>query len=417
MTPKRFEHKLRKYQAVTSSQGCVPTFAVTAVTLARHPESLREFSQQGAEFAVHGYIHTDYRVLSLDEQVRHFRKGIDTFKDCRIPFLGFRAPFLRINGHTSEVLGELGFLYDSSHVVHWDVIDLTKRSESSQDAYARLIEFYQPQNAETHLSLPRFIDGIVEIPVSIPDDEALVDRLEITDKMEISKIWEAILDETYDRGELFTVQLHPERIPFCDTALAQVLQKAKDLPIWTTTLGEIAEWWREKDKFSFELSPEGEGRYRIKAHCSDRATLLVKHCRVNHPVSQWAEGYESVKARDFILESPVRPVIGVSRNSSSAAVDFLKSEGYIVEQSDQPQGYAVYLDSLDQFEETNEKPLSDMLESLDVPLIRYWRWPDHTRSALAITGDIDSLTIIDFILRIIENWRYNGKGNSVKTSP
>jgi hypothetical protein len=126
-------------------------------------------------------------------------------------------------------------------------------------------------------------------------------------------------------------------------------------------------------------------------------------------VSQWAEGYEYVDARDFILKSPVRPAIGVGQNSSSAAVDFLKSEGYIIERSDKTQGYAIYLDNLEQFEENNEKPLSEMLEKSGVPLVRYWRWPDRARSALSISGDIDSLTWIDFVLRIIENWRQNGR--------
>jgi peptidoglycan/xylan/chitin deacetylase (PgdA/CDA1 family) len=411
ISSKRFERLLKRYSAVTRNLGCVPTFAVTAVTLARHPDSIRALNHQGVNFAVHGYIHTDYKTLPVEEQVKHFRKAIDTFENCQVPFKGFRAPFLRINGHTAEVLNNLGFMYDSSHIIHWPVIDLNEHSQQARSDYDRLLDFYQPREAENHFALPRFKDGLVEIPVSIPDDEAMVSRLGITGKREISKIWRAILEETYNRGELFTIQLHPERISICENSLIELLQQAKGLnpSVWVATLAEIAEWWEEKDRFTSEITSQGDGRYRVKADCSDRATVLLKNSQANVPVDEWFDGYQSVTARDFVLESPTRPVIGIGWDSSPAAVSFLQSEGYIVEQSDQPDDYGIYLDNLAQFVEADEKPLSRKIEQSDVPLLRYWRWPDQAKSALSVTGDIDSMTLIDFALRIFENWRQNGR--------
>jgi len=41
----------------------------------------------------------------------------------------------------------------------------------------------------------------------------------------------------------------------------------------------------------------------------------------------------------------------------------------------------------------------DAIESGTGPLVRVWRWPDGARSALAVTGDIDALTLRDFVVR------------------
>lgn len=399
------------YCAVTEKLGCVPSFPLTAVTLKRHPKLIRKLSGKGVEFVVHGYTHTDYKSLSSEEQTRHFRKAIDTFRECQIPFTGFRAPYLRVSEKTTKLLGNLEFLYDSSHVICWDVVKQNGYSQHGWSEYSRLLDFYQARGAQDYLALPRFMNGLVEIPVSIPDDEAMIDRLGIRDEEEITKVWQAILEKTYGRGELFTIQLHPERISLCESALANIVQQARTLnpPVWVTTLGEIATWWNERDKFSLEVNSEGNGRYRVKADCSEKSTLLLSNCKANVLKTEWSSGYQSTSARDFVIESPKRPTIGVGRDSSQEAITFLKSEGFVVERSDQPDNYGIYLDDLADFQVTDEKPLSEKIERSGAPLLRYWRWPYLTRSALAISGDIDAMTLIDFVLRVFESQRCNGR--------
>ena len=137
--------------------------------------------------------------------------------------------------------------------------------------------------------------------------------------------------------------------------------------------------------------------------------MLLKNSKVNISVDEWFDGYQSVADRDFVLESPKHPVIAVAQNSSPAAVSFLQSEGYIVEQSHKPDTYGIYLSSLSKFDEADEKPLSQEIEKSGAPILRYCRWPDRARSAFSVTEDIDSMTLIDFIMRILENsfenWR------------
>ena len=410
LTSKRFESRLNKYRIATRNFGCTPSFCVTAVTLRRHPKLIKQLSEQGIELGIHGYIHIDYKSMSAKEQTKHFQQAIDTFRTYQVPFIGFRAPFLRISHDTPEVLRNLNFLYDSSDVIHWNVIEQDGYSPQAWSEYSRVVDFYQARSNQDYLTLPRLTDGLVEIPVSTPDDEAMVDRLGMKDGRKMAQVWLAILQQTYERGELFTLQLHPERISLCGNALADVLQEARRLKpsIWIATLSEIAEWWRERNGFNLQVDSVGNGRYRVLADCSERATLLLKNCEAEALVAKrWSDGYQSTTAKELMVKSSRRPVIGVAQGSSPDATDFLHSEGFLVEHSDRPENYGIYLDNLQHFQETDEKSLSEKIERSNAPLLRYWRWPNQAKSALSVTGDIDAITLFDFGLRILENWRQN----------
>ena len=405
LSSNRFHRLLKDYHNITRELECVPTFPITAVVLKRHPRIIRDLCQQGVEFAVHGYVHIDYGVVSQGEQSKHYHDAVDIFNACRVPFTGFRAPFLRVNDHTFQSLCEVGFPYDSSLAVHWDVIEKSRYTEEAWGEYLRVLEFYQSRPAEERPVLPGFFNGSVEIPVSMPDDEITVERLGITDPEDIAKIWETIVKKTYSSGELFTIQLHPERIAQCGLALSSAIRLAKTYnpPVWIATLREISEWWRERAGFAFDIKQQDNGKYLIKAECSPRATVLVKNGKISVPANDWYDEYKSVAEREFVLESAHPPVIGVNVDSSKEAISFLQDEGYIVEKSDHPSDYALYLDSLKDFTRNDERGLITKIEESDAILVRYWRWPDRARSAASITGDIDSITISDFILRIIES--------------
>jgi glycosyltransferase involved in cell wall biosynthesis len=314
------------------------------------------------------------------------------------------------------VLSQLGFKNNSSLSIHWDVIEKTRHTVGKWSDYSKAIDFYMCKSAKEYLSLPRFSYDLVEIPVSLPDDEMLIDRLGIRDPRLISGIWQAILRESHARGELFTLQLHPERILMCQQGLSDILQQAGDMhpQTWVATLQEITEWWRERSQFSWQVTSLSEGTYKVVAHCSDRATLLFRNCRLDGPATSWTNGYQSVNARSFIVESPKRPVIGMALDSSQEAIDFLKSEGFWVEQSSKSDNYSIYLTGLADFRSADEKSLARSIEDSGAPLIRYWRWPEQMRSALSVTGDIDSITLGDFLRRVFEDTRVARNRTSTK---
>ena len=118
-------------------------------------------------------------------------------------------------------------------------------------------------------------------------------------------------------------------------------------------------------------------------------------------------GYAVAEAREFVLESPSRPIVGLAADTHPAALDFLRSEGYVAETGDASMDCGVYLEDLAAFDEAGEKTLVDRLRDSGAPLVRFWRWPERARSAVSVTGDIDAMTLTDFAMRIIENWRRN----------
>ena len=297
-TSRKMEDRLNKYVEITEKFSCFPTFAVTAVTLKRHPNLMKDLSKKGVELAVHGYVHADHKLLSLEEQVNHFQKASDVFEMHGIPFKGFRAPYLRTNSSTLEALIRQKFAYDSSQTIQWPVIEESKYSRRRLGEYNRLLDFYQPCDAATYLSLPSSTNGLLEIPVSIPDDEALVERLGITKEQEIVEIWGAMLKRTYASGELLVLQLHPERIQLCASALRSILQRAREAkpPVWIARLSEVAQWWKQRDEFNFEINNENNGQWRVRANCSDKGTVLMRNCKANVLTTDWADGYKSIDA-------------------------------------------------------------------------------------------------------------------------
>jgi len=416
LTSQKFTRLLETYSNLALQTGCTATLPITAVILRRHPELIRRYISKGLEFAVNGYVHIDYRNWRGKDQVEHYKKAIETFGNCRVPYTGFRAPYLRSNLDTPSALSSLGFQYDSSRSIYWNVLEEGGFSQTAWFEYLRVLDYYRSENSLDYLSLPRLYHAqqLVEIPVSLPDDEAMVERLGIKDTAGISRVWNAILQETYKRGELFTLSLHPERIKLCAGALKTLIDQAQRAPlkVWIATLREITDWWKEKENFRFDIQYLGRNRYRFQAICSNQASVLSRNCQVFCSSTPWSEDYRVLEAHNFILESPRMPVIGLGLNTSPAAVHFLQSEGYPFEISSESDKYGLYFEDLNVFQPSDERRLVDSIHFSNAPLIRFWRWPYQYRSALSITGDIDSITLFDFALRLIEARRFRSRSKS-----
>jgi len=243
----------------------------------------------------------------------------------------------------------------------------------------------------------------LELPVSLPDDDLLIDRLGIKHEEVLPQIWGEILKQTYSRGELFTLQLHPERIPLCKDALDALLRKARTYapPMWIAQLGEISRWWRERRAVKLEILRLGSDRYEVKTQGSERSSILVKGAEVDCPTENFFGPYVIAKARHFVLHSHVPPVLGIAQSTSEEYIDFLKAEGFKVRIGYNEDSCGMYLETDGEFKEESKRQILDTIEHTPGPLIRLWRWPMGARSALAITGDIDSITLLDFWNRIL----------------
>ena len=226
------------------------TFPVTALTLDRHPALLRTLLGGGAtvELAIHGYRHVDHSLLPASVLAQQVAQAADVFRAHGILFLGFRAPYLRWNSDLLDALTGAGLTYDSSQPILWPVVDMAALAPEQRQALETLLAFDRPAPAEMTPALPFWVGDLLELPVSLPDDEMLVERLRLREPGAIAQYWIAAFEQCHARGEMFVLQLHPERFPLCAAALERLLDHVTRLgpAVWCASLGDVAVWWRKQ---------------------------------------------------------------------------------------------------------------------------------------------------------------------------
>ena len=397
---KNMRNALGLYRSILAEADAPATFPITATVLRRHSGVLRELHDDRIEVAVHGLVHNDHAQMDLEEQQWAIRAAAAIFDRLEVPYRGFRGPYLRANEHTGQVLRELGFLYGCSQSVVFPVVGAAAVSRMGRHAYGRALGLYEPLDAKRIAVRPRQIEGVIDIPVALPDDEILVDRLGFTPAQQ-EAVWLAILDQTYERGELFTLQLHPERIRQAACALRTVLRRARTLDpkVWIARLDEIAYWWKRRSTFRLRVDEVHATRYVVQLDADDDARLLV---RGDDRSPGTCLGQDQGSNHRLILDSRVKPVVGLSPRTSLALQPFLIEEGFPFEVSERPERFGAYLDLPSRT--WDEADVLSAIARERGPIVQLARWPDGNRSALAVTGDIDSVTLSDFVWRALETW-------------
>ncbi|GAC1380553.1 MAG: hypothetical protein NVSMB33_06630 [Ktedonobacteraceae bacterium] len=397
---------LRQYNAT-------PTFFIPAVVLRRHPQLIAKIAHQGTEIGIHGYVHNDYRYLSMGEQYKQTEQAISVFEEIQIPYHGFRNPYLGWTEETLQVFAAHAFTYESNEAIFHDVIDLNHLSPLLRDGYEKSLALFQALPCNAYSLRPHFEGTLLRIPTSIPDDEMLFDRLRITDPKEVGRVWSKVMQRVYDLGGLYTLNLHPERAILCKKALDTLLSFActRPLPVWIANLKDIAQWWKERSQFRLNIKPLAPGRWLVEAICTPRATLLARYLTVeDQPTLPWIEADICVQSHSFIVNADRCPCIGLAQDTPQDVVDFLYEQGYPSMRcsEEEAHNYALYLDlpkglGVTREERAQQKiALVKQVEQLTSPFLYFGWWPNGSRAALAISGDIDSVTIQDFFLRILE---------------
>ena len=401
MTPAKMAQALDQFSQILGEFECEATFPITAIAAKRNSKMMTEHIARGIEFAIHGYRHIDHAQLALEEQLVHLRRAQDVFASAGIPVAGFRAPYLRFNQASDGAARVAGLEYVSNQPILWDALQDVLLSPAAQAVYERAIVLYNPWRASERFSLPQLCDQLVQIPVSLPDDEMLLDRLDGDAHGLVEQAWSYMLSETHQRQELLTLQLHPERISRCAPPLRALLAKARSLdpPVWITRLDKLASWWRARSQATVTVNSANHGEWRLNLAGPEGLTALVRNGNVQGAVHPWLDGYQSSEARHLVVKTLLRPFIGVSTNTPPEWVGFLREQGYLVEISDHSQDYSIYLNRPDPLPE-NRYTILAQIEQSDKPLVKLGRWPNRAGSALSITGDIDGLTIWDYVLRL-----------------
>jgi hypothetical protein len=306
------------------------------------------------------------------------------------------------NSYTTKAIQKNSLLWESDQTVIWNGFIDSKLSKLRHFMANAVHLLYSPHDAKKNIVIARLQDEVVHIPIMLPDDEILVDRLGIKDSNTIEKIWTDILEKIHLRGEVFVLLLHPERFPICGQVLENLLKKVSysEQGVWVTGMTEVAEWWKEKRQFKFTFQKESKKGYRVHFKCTDRATILGRNHCTKVSRTPFYKDYHIIEDKEFFVESGnLKPCIGIHPKCSRKLLNFLKDEGFPYEVSDSNSKYSLFLEGGGTFARNDEMALLNKIEENPNPIIRYWRWPEGMRSAFVTTHDLDCLTITDFLYR------------------
>lgn len=399
LTPQRAEARTLDCVAMLAEHGCPPTLPVPGRVVDRHPDTIRRLQAAGAEIAVHSYDHIDLSTCPPDRAVSQLIRAVETFERQRIAVHGFRCPYLGCTDALLDALPAGLFDYSSNRAVWWDILPEAEPGRTTA-VYETLSGFYRPLSARDSVCTPWWRDDLVEIPVSAPDDLQIYDGLQMGAEG-LAQAWRRILEETAARGELFVLLFHPElateaREPFID-----VLDRAADLQpiVWRARLSDVSAWWREKAGFRADFA-ESDGVLRFSLDCSQRATVLVRGLDHDLSVEPWSGAYFRVRDTSFAVPPGLRPLVGVAGDVPPSIVAFLRNQGYILDTGPVAARCGVYLEAATLRSLSTERALVDYIETADAPLVRFGRWPDGAGSAMCVTGDLDALTLLDYLSRL-----------------
>lgn len=394
-----------------------PTFFIPASVLGRSPDLIRRVQRCGAEIGVHGYVHNDYRGLSKDAQARQTREAMAVFDREYIQFEGFRNPYLGWDEDSVEVFRACGFSYDSNEAIFHDVVAANGLPPLLADSLARSQKLFQAIACTEYNLRPHTENGLIRIPLSIPDDEMLFDRLQITDTYRLGELWCDVMRRVYDVGGIYVLNLHPERGVLARGALDALLRQASasPLPVWVAQLREVKDWWRERAETTARVTDLGDGRWQVEAVGSSRATVLIRNVTPEGSgVMPWLGGDSRVIGRSCVVAAAAFPGVALSERSTEDVERMLREQGYpLMRVATEAQAAgSVFIDRPEGLGATRAErqqvasALVKQIEQGAAPLARIGVWPEGRRAALSITGDIDSVTIQDFFLRILEVRRF-----------
>jgi len=251
----------------------------------------------------------------------------------------------------------------------------------------------------------------------------LYERCRIRDVHSISETWCDLLSQAHQHGELFHLLFHPERFGYIKDSMLKVIKQVKTLEplVWNPSLQELATWWRKRAQIEWRLQQSASGGWTARIKSPNEATILRKSPNSSgrreqlvidgngsQPNSPIYKDYVPLKpmrqgktGNSYLAGNHKKHLIGISLSSPDNLEQFLREEGFLAERSENPQGYSLFLSERDKWTEAGRRSLLEEIDACKEPLLRIWRWPHKARAACVISSDVDSITLRDFIDRIV----------------
>lgn len=390
-TSAKSKRALEQFVSIASKHECIPSLFVTGDLLDHNRRYFQELAERNVSIGLHGHHHVDHALLTESIQRKEIRKALDKFRHAQITIRGFRSPYLRFSKKTLRAVHANNLAWTSNMVMYYYPEPFIRKCD--MNCANRLVEqFYTPLSITDQPSIPFFVNGYLEMPVALPDDEILIDRFNMTDPYQLADVWLWMLNYSRNNGEFLNLIFHPERLPFFGKALDIVLEKARAYgDVWTASLDHIARWWEKKAHWTFEIEKTGPKVFEVTTECDEQAAVMLQYPNGKSEIVNDHPG------KKFVLETECNPVIGCPPNCSGEGLAWLKNEGFFVKSVDDPVSCAFYFDER-QSNPTPRKLLKSTYESAG-PILRFARWPKGYASALSITTDVDAINLLDFIRR------------------
>jgi hypothetical protein len=184
--------------------------------------------EDGCEVGVHGLRH-DGRDL---ESLRTLMRRLPEIRRWAAHWqaVGFRSPATH---RVWDWMPRLGFDYDTSY--------------PDTDPY-------EPMGGGCCTWLPFFNRGMVELPITLPQDHTLFEILRVGDQ-----IWHEKADVLRRRGGMALLDTHPDYLlddERLDAYAGLVSLLGRDPTVWKALPREVSQWWRRRAATSLELVGE-----------------------------------------------------------------------------------------------------------------------------------------------------------------
>ena len=217
--PQRISRNLFDFIDLIQRYNFTPTCPITASVLNRFPTLFLKMQEKGAHIAAHGYRHIDYTKVGMDKFKLHMEYVQHIFQKNGIRFSGYRFPFLKWDEEKIDFLENDGFLWESSKAVSWNSLNSEAFQNKRWLSYKKILNTYQAWDADDYIQLPTSRGHLIEIPVAVPDDDILIERLGLRDSQVIGAVWTRMINRVRERGKLLVLNVHPERYRIYKTAL------------------------------------------------------------------------------------------------------------------------------------------------------------------------------------------------------
>lgn len=215
---------------ILKETGIKSTFFVPGYTARRYPEQIKMIASDGHEIGHHGYLHEQLAGASPEEELDYLKRGFEALKEVvGVEPKGYRAPLWEMNWHTPEILGNAGFLYDSS-LMDADVPYELSYNESGQSLVELPINWILDDWVQYGF-IPGFFasSGLIDTP------------------QKTIGLFQAEFDALREAGGLFVLTCHPflSGRPGRAAELKKLIQHVQSCDdVWIASMEEIAEYVR-----------------------------------------------------------------------------------------------------------------------------------------------------------------------------